>query len=94
MIENVDVENVDLKIAQLLAGRSSLTGTVPKRSKNISSVPKRKMKFETKNGSGVRKRKTRIGKNSVVDYVWNAGEMENMSKNSTSNKSLGVGLGM
>ena len=50
MIENVDVENVDLKIAQLLAGRSSLTGTVPKRSKNISSVPKRKMKFETNFG--------------------------------------------
>ena len=71
-----------------------MTGTVAKRSKNISSVLKRKMKFEIKNGSGVSKRKTRIETNSVVDYVWNAGEMENMSKNSTSNKSLGVGLGV
>ena len=68
VIENVDVENVDLKIGQLLAGRSSLTGTVPKRSKNASSVPKRKMKFETKNKSGVPKRKTRIETNSEADY--------------------------
>ena len=35
VIENVNVENVDLKIGQLLAGRSSLTGTVPKRKRIV-----------------------------------------------------------
>ena len=89
VIENVDVENVDFKTGQLLAGRNSLTGTVPKRNKNDSSVPKGKIKFETKNRSGVPNRKMRIETNSEVDYVWNAGERENMDKNLTLNKRWG-----
>ena len=84
VIENVDVENVDFKTGQLLAGRN-----VPKRNKNDSSVPKGKIKFETKNRSGVPNRKMRIETNSEVDYVWNAGERENMDKNLTLNKRWG-----
>ena len=49
VIENVDVENVDLKIGQLrdesqrqLAGTNLLTGTVPKRNQNKRAVPEEK----------------------------------------------------